>query len=472
MAVLGLTVLPALLRWHHAALILVWNMSLVFALLPGHPDIQLIIFPLSFTIAALQHILRKQAPLLNVPSVTRSLIALGLVALVTARLTGGIGLQALGSEAYGGRKYVSLFVAILGYFALTAQPIETEKAPLFVKMYFLGGLTVGVSMLVPLAPNALWVLFLFFPGDTSTLGSASSVLGYDPAIPRLVTMANVGATLFCTLLATYGIRECLQMRKAWRWLALLGCVVISAFGGFRTALFSLLLVFLIMFYFEGLFRGGMILSLVLGTVLAGSLLVPVANKLPLSVQRTLSFLPLPLDQVAVMDAEGSTEWRLGMWKSLLPEVPKHLLLGKGYSIDANALSMLSSGMTRGAESWQIAAVTGDYHSGPLSVILTFGIWGTIAFIWFIWAGIRTLYRNYLFGEVRLKTINTFLLSYFIAKVIGFVFIFGGLNGDLVCFTGLIGLSVCLNKGERSPEPASDLAPVMAWKRPRLVDSTT
>ena len=42
---------------------------------------------------------------------------------------------------------------------------------------------------------------------------------------------------------------------------------------------------------------------------------------------------------ARLDAEGSTEWRLDMWKALLPEVPQYLLLGKGFAFSAEAYDM-------------------------------------------------------------------------------------------------------------------------------------
>jgi len=63
-------------------------------------------------------------------------------------------------------------------------------------------------------------------------------------------------------------------------------------------------------------------------------LIPFVGHLPLSVQRTLSFLPLPVDPVAQASADLSTEWRLQMWKNVLPQIPQYLWLGKGYSISA------------------------------------------------------------------------------------------------------------------------------------------
>jgi hypothetical protein len=38
-----------------------------------------------------------------------------------------------------------------------------------------------------------------------------------------------------------------------------------------------------------------------------------------------------------------------------------------------------------------AIVTGDFHNGPLSLVLPFGLSGVIGFIWFLVAGGRVLY---------------------------------------------------------------------------------
>jgi len=130
---------------------------------------------------------------------------------------------------------------------------------------------------------------------------------------------------------------------------------------------------------------------------------------------------------------------------VLPQVPKYLLKGKGYVIDPNDLFMAQISAHHG---FGIAAagavVAGDYHNGPLSVLIPFGIFGLIGFIWLIVAGLRVLYYHHRFGDPALQRINTFLLSSFVAKTLIFVFIFGGFSSELCGFLGLIGLSVSLN----------------------------
>ena len=91
-----------------------------------------------------------------------------------------------------------------------------------------------------------------------------------------------------------------------------------------------------------------------------------------------------------------------------------------------------------------ALVAGDYHNGPLSVLIPFGIFGFLAFLWLIGACIRLLYYFHRYGDPALQRINTFLLASFLAKIALFLFVFGAVSNDLFSFLGLVGLAVSLN----------------------------
>jgi hypothetical protein len=144
-------------------------------------------------------------------------------------------------------------------------------------------------------------------------------------------------------------------------------------------------------------------------------------------------------------ADSSTEWRLAMWNAVTPQIPEYLFLGKGYNLSGTDLFMAHESAGRGlAASWESAALAGDYHSGPLSVIIPFGIWGVLAFGWLLYAGARFLYTVYRNGPEELKLINRFLLALFMARILFFLLVFGALYNEIFYFTGILGLSVALN----------------------------
>ncbi len=71
-----------------------------------------------------------------------------------------------------------------------------------------------------------------------------------------------------------------------------------------------------------------------------------------------------------------------MWKTLVPDIPKYFLLGKGYRIDPEDLYLADIANQLGlTDAFEVSRVAGDYHSGPLSVIISFGIFGVVSFLW-------------------------------------------------------------------------------------------
>lgn len=454
--------LPLFLRWHHPLLVLTWNMAATAFFLPGSPSVWLVVCGISLLISVLQHALNKTHKFIHVPALAWPLILLALVAVVTAKLTGGIGIRSLGGHNLGGKRYIYLLAGIAGYFALTARQIPPHRAKLYVGMFFLGALTTVLGSLAVVLPSSFWPVFALFPTDyagTEALWS-DSVISPLNIISRSSGMATVGIAVFTFMLALYGTAGLSDLKRPWRALVFLVAIVASLYGGFRSAIPFYLATLALLFYLEGPARSRLLPVLALVGILGLSIALPFANKLPLSVQRSISFLPfIEVDPLAARDAEYSTQWRWDMWVEIWPEVPRHLLIGKGYSIDGQQLEMLVSGMNRGLNPAAGAILSGDYHSGPYSVILTFGIFGTIAVLWFFWAAIRVLYQNYKFSDPENQRLNRFLFAYFVVKVVFFLVVFGALYSDLAVFAGLAGLSVAINGGVRKAVAAPAEAPV-------------
>jgi len=358
--------------------------------------------------------------------------------------------------------------AIIGYFALTAQRIPVRQAGKVAAVYFLSGLTFALSNLVFALGPAFYVLFFLLPVEF-VAGQVWAQASADPhAAERLSGLAPASLALICFFLLRWGVRGLFSFTRPWRFALFCAASFAGSFGGFRSSLILIGLLFLCQFFFEGLVRTRY-LAILMG--LATSLLVGFfffADRLPLQLQRAVSFLdelhlPVNIDPSVRADAMGSTAWRIDMWNAVLPEIPRYLLVGKGYAIDPTDLFLAQTAAYRGQEtSWAAEKVAGDYHNGPLSVIIPFGLWGAIGFLWLLWAGTKVLYRNYRYGDPALRRVNTLLLAFFVARAVLFLVVFGAFNGELCVFTGLLGLSVSLNGGV-----ARQAAPVRAGARPAL-----
>ena len=444
---------PLLLKWHHPLLIVSWNLSAYLFFLPGQPDFWLVMAGFSLVITVMQRATGGVKYLISVPQVTWSLVFMIAVVVFTAKMT-GMGLRTAGSDVYGGKKYVYLLGAIMGYFALSSRRIPPERANLYIALFFLPGLMEFLGDLWRYLPDSFRYIYGFFHARQSVIYEGVCC---EHAI-RFYGAMIVAITVFSYMQARYGIRGIFLSGKPWRWMLLIIVSFYGLLGGFRSDVIFIALMFGVQFYIEGLHRTKLLpIFAVIGLVMAVAL-VPLAPHLPYTAQRALSFLPLNIDPIARLDAEDSAQWRLDMWKAVLPQVPKHLMLGRGYAFSSNDFQLLAGydaaiHFNNNFDENQIMALSGTYHSGPLTVILIFGIWGLIALVWFWGAGIWVLYNNYRYGDPLLRTVNTFLLSIFLARIVFYLFIFGDFGTDMFYFCGLLGLGVSLNGGVCQPAPA-------------------
>lgn len=470
--VVVLPLLPILLKWHHLLLIASWNMSMVLFFVQGSPLLWMAMTAISLLLTILQQILKRDVVFASVPSITWSLLFLTFVIIVTAKLTGGIGIASFGGASVGGKRYVQLFCAIAGYFAITAYHIPKERALLYTALYFLGTLSLIVGSLAPWMPGGLQFLFALFPVENmaALTGSGST----ENLRLGGVTFASVG--MLCYILARHGMKGLFSFGERWRFLPLqfqgglgvnqpwrilffIAIAAVGLAGGYRSVPILFIMIFFCLFIFEKLHRSNMAPILLFVGVLLTVICLPFVQKMPLMVQRSLSFLPIEVNPLAKDAAEDSSDWRLKIWREVVPTIPQYLIVGKGYGMDAREMEMSEAFRdANSSDDGSGAIAASDFHNGPLSLIIPLGIFGVIGFLWFLTASIKTLVNNYRHGDPEHHQINTFLLAYFLTKTLFFFAVFGGFQNDLAIFVGLTALSVSINGGACQPAPTTQINP--------------
>lgn len=429
---------PLLLRAYHPILVATWNTTFILILLPGRPYLWLVMAFVSFAVAlVLRAVRREEISLFPVKSVAIPLALLLVVTVVTAQLTGGIKFRATGAEAWGGKRYFVIWASILGFFAIASRATPSHRARLYTTLYFLGGLTWAVTSLYKFDPirSVIYPLYFIFPVDPSAGVEVYRVHG----IPFACTF------VVFAMQARYGLKGLFSAAGWWRVPVFLASVIGVMTGGFRLFLIMILLAVVIMFFLEGLHKTPAAFGAVIVGLLLVVIILPTARFLPTSFQRSLTWLPVPVDPVVRRDAEITTEWRLRMWQDLLAEVPKHLILGRGLVYDALDYELAASRFYRGPDAeYRMAQVAQDYHNGPISVVLPFGIWGGVAFLWFVVGSFLWLYKAWRYSPAELYTLNCGLFATFAAQMIVFLALYGQFHQDMPIFTGLIGLSVSIN----------------------------
>lgn len=481
--VVCLPLIPLLLKWHHLMLVLSWNMSMVLFFIQGAPYLWMLMTAISLGLTALQYILKRNVQFTAVPAVAWPLLFLGVVILITAQLTGGIGLASFGGSSFGGKRYIQLFCAIAGFFAITSHRIEPGKGGAYAALYFLGAVTMIIGSLAPWMPGGLRMIYALFPVENvATIGDSEAVSEYT----RLTGVSVAAVAVMYFILARYGMRGMLGLGEHWRFLPLqfrggfginqpwrfltaLGILGVALMGGYRSIPITLLLLCSILFFIEGLHRTKLLPTFFLVGILAAIGVISFVDKMPFTIQRSLSFLPIAVSAEAKQNALDSNEWRLNIWREVLPTIPQYLLVGKGYAIDAREQErILSTSALQGDTGGENAKIVQDYHSGPLSLIIPLGIFGTIGFLWFMGAGFWLLLKNYRYGDPTNLRTNTFLLAYFVTKAAFFFIIYGSFQNDLAMFTGVVALSAAINGGvcKKHTAPAKPNPAYLPFRLPK------
>jgi hypothetical protein len=459
-AVIFILLLPLIFAHHYAMLVFTWNATLVAFFLPGQPQMWAVMVAVNIAMAVMYRIFHRRPLFTHVPSLTFTLLALLAVVLITAKVRGGIGMRALGSQTYGAKGYFYIIFAVLGYFAFAAQSIPWEKIQRYPKLFFLSGLTGLVSNLIYYV-KPLWFLYAIFPAGIAVSQAYAEYSGAE--MGRWGGLSITGLAGVQYVLARYGLRGTFSFKHPMRALAFFALLTMSAASGFRSTIVYTAGLIAVLFFVEGLWRTRWLFIVGVTVLLGLAAVIPVAQKLPLTIQRTLSVLPIEVDPVAARDAKASLEWRFLMWQAVLPELPKYVWFGKGYNINPTDLFLTQEAQKRGlAPAYSSAIASGDYHNGPLSIYIPFGGPGILAFLAFIAAGTLALWRNVRYGAENVATWNRFLFALFVVKFVFFVGVFGAIASDLSMFTGALGMSVALNRGvarrqvvvpRKSAEPA-------------------
>ncbi len=465
-AIIALLFAPIFIKWHYPIMVFGLGCPAYVFFLKGSPPLWQVVTILSLGIAIVERTLNSDRRFIRVPSMTWPLLFTVAMAFGTAKLTGGIGLHTLSGEGGGGKKYIELFLGVAMYFALVSRPIPKAQRNLYIALFFLAGLLAVLGDLAALLPYPLDYINLVFPASAQ-VGDQAGNGTVQFGVTRLAMFGGFAGGLANFMLVKFGMRGIFSGGRHW-WRApfFLAMLALTLLGGFRITVIAYAGLCGQLFFLEGLHRTRLLMVFVLGGALGAALLVPLAHTLPYTFQRALSFLPLDVDPAARMDAEGSAEWRYRIWRDTWPQVPQYLLLGKGYALRAEDFEMIgygqfANGLAANLDASQEGlAVSGDYHNGPLSTLMPFGIWGAISFIGVSLAALRVTYRNYKYGDPELKTVNTFLLAFNIQHLFGFFFVIGAFSGDIGGFAKMAGFSVALNWGVCGParQPVTAVQP--------------
>jgi hypothetical protein len=222
-------------------------------------------------------------------------------------------------------------------------------------------------------------------------------------------------------------------------------------SGHRIAIISCVMTLLVTSYFH---RGFSEVLKLLAVFSIGALFLILGSgtlfNLPLTAQRTLTFLPGHWDPGVLHDAQASSEWRINMWKRAWEGDLwiKNKVLGDGFGFSKHDLDALQQGKSLGnfTDDADGQLLTGGFHSGPLSTIRYVGVVGLVFF--YVLMGYMAVFSYKLIR--RSKGTPFFTLSMYFAfnniiSPVLFTFVFGAFEGALPSTIIMAGLLNLLNQ---------------------------
>jgi hypothetical protein len=368
-------------------LIIPFAASLAIGLrIPGQPDALLLaqIALIAFTIP--QFLMRKLPWRLQFTELEFWMLMLTLM-VAQVYMRNPVGVSIFSGDTVGGKGYVLYAIALASALILCGLRVPTSDLKWVMRVSIAGGLlNLAISIIGVLVPT-----IGFYTGQSYTRSDEVNYENRDAidtgAATRVGFLTQLGKNL--ALWISCYISPLVALVKPLWLMLILVAVAASLMGGFRNGIAIVGLTFLVgIAYRSG--GIGVLLSSFIGMV--GIALLAVINliaPLPPNVQRTLTFLPGTWEQRYKIDAEGSTEWRVEIWREVLLTdrwiQNKWIGDGLGFSAAELAAQMNTRLGTRAGISGfdahrESVLASGDYHSGPVSSVRVVGYIGLFIFL--------------------------------------------------------------------------------------------
>ena len=350
-----------------------------------------------------------------------------LVMIITAMIR-GFGLRVLGSKTWGGGSYV-IYIGTCLFFILA------DEIVLDVSRWGRAVYSMCICSLVPVAAQALfafsggrlWQQFLFIAPDYQMI-QFEEELASGSSMARLHVANSTSQYFFLLglLLADGSPRS-----KKWVFVLIPLSFVFAGISGSRIPLIynSVFLLFFLGLNFKKDLFSRFVNPHTLAILFCVVVLIMSSSFLPPTFQRGLSWLPFAsVSSDVADDARVTIEWRTMVWEELFRQMPKYLLVGKGFAFTLSDLMTITA-RSRGFNSPEVVLAAHNYHQGVLHVIMDLGLAGLLC-----WSGlvISMSLRHWriqkrVWVSPQLKHYHRAFFASFLAYVVAYFLISGGMN---------------------------------------------
>lgn len=355
--------------------------------IPGQPDALLLgqLLLIAFTIP--QFLLRKLPFQLKWTEIEIWMLVLTLL-IVQVYLRNPVGVNIFGADTVGGKGYALYGIAAFSSLILCGLRVPPPDLKWMLRLTIAGGvMNFIISVIGTIVPAVgFYTGMTYTRADEPNHDSLAQPIDTGMAT-RIAFLGNLGKNL-ALWISSFISPLMAIVRPLWL-LLMMTSLIAALMSGFRNNFMAVALTLVIgVCYRNGI--KGFISILILSTAgLALIALINLAVPLPPNIQRSLTFLPGTWEERYIDDAEGSTEWRIEIWKeALLTDrwiQNKWLGDGLGFSAaelqaQANQRKEARTGVSGLGAHVENVLISGDYHSGPVSTVRVVGYLGLILFV--------------------------------------------------------------------------------------------
>jgi hypothetical protein len=284
----------------------------------------------------------------------------------------GFGMRIGGGTKYGGFGYVLLITSVMAYFYAPYVTLGRKNIVwILVATAFASAIPFAIELSIIVTGGATgWLMSFFTLLPEYTM---EAVRVGEMGLARVSSGRTLGIALV-TLALVFRYNNPLKFLLKIAFL--FGGIGLVLLSGFRSVLVAVGMTVAWWFWARSRHRVGAAMLILFGFATAWMGAVVMGSSLPGPFQRALSFLPgVYVDPLVAANAQASLDWRFDVWRHCIKHVPEFLLLGRGIVTDVISLAWMRREFYVTPEFYYEMK---SYHSGPLSLLLDFGLPGLIA----------------------------------------------------------------------------------------------
>lgn len=266
----------------------------------------------------------------------------------------GAGIRLLGSSMWGGSAYIMLILSILFYVLVIPRIVLTRKQ-------------IKMIVILSFISSIVGAILKF----SSTASAETSLIRAGWLVPIIYAMLPI-------IFASFNDRN-----RAIPIILFLLSLVLVMLTGYRSRLVMLIIIAFGFGYFKAVYKKSYLLKTFFIVIIGWIFAIIIAPFTSDAMQRSLSFIPgISINYDVVLNAQDSNLWRIKIWSYAISELKDYWLVGRGVAFNVrDAISQL--GVTVGQGSPLQAFHTHTYHSGPITLLVDFGIPGLIVGLLFM-----------------------------------------------------------------------------------------